>query len=470
MPETLRRLRTILTALFALVLCWPLLIAFPINGGDALWVAESSRALVSCVRNNVWTECPGTYQFGWLQHIPAMFFAWKGLGDETIVLLLTLLNFMAMVWLISRLIKQSQKLTGVVWLLLGAITLGPLYAFSVYSFSESLSFVLMAALVIYLSSARNFGVSVLLVFFLSSSRETALLAVLPLALSVLLIVEQEIRLVIKKFFWLSLSSLMGLISVFLFNIWKYGSWSNEIYADPIRRVPGLVLKLKNFMAIWISPSGGVLPFWFLGGVLAISIPLVAVVVFRHEMRKALAASLLLGNLFVQTALLSAWFAPFGWVTWGPRLIMPTVGAVLFASFTLFPEIVQKLIDFVRYKFALVAVLLLATYGAGLSNLGFILDRAATLSWFTPPLLPRCTTTANIETDPDFYWSCALDFAPWQLGRTLWDSGIHQVTAEWALIYFSFTILIAMNVFSRDYSSLSATSTRPPASEGNREIN
>jgi hypothetical protein len=208
----------------------------------------------------------------------------------------------------------------------------------------------------------------------------------------------------------------------------------------------------------------------LGGVLAISIPLVAVVVFRHEMRKALAASLLLGNLFVQTALLSAWFAPFGWVTWGPRLIMPTVGAVLFASFTLFPEIVQKLIDFVRYKFALVAVLLLATYGTGLSNLGFILDRAATLSWFTPPLLPRCTTTANIETDPDFYWSCALDFAPWQLGRTLWDSGIHQVTAEWALIYFSFTILIAMNVFSRDYSSLSATSTRPPASEGNREIN
>lgn len=75
------------------VLVFPLVMAFPINGGDATWVSQSARALVQCARDDVWKSCPGTFQFGWLQHAPAMFLVWKGFGDEAVVAVLTGLNF-----------------------------------------------------------------------------------------------------------------------------------------------------------------------------------------------------------------------------------------------------------------------------------------------------------------------------------------------------------------------------------------
>jgi hypothetical protein len=357
-------------------------------------------------------------------------------------------------------------LTNDRWLLLAVIGFGPLYAFSVYSFSESLTFVLTAALVLSISQGRNFFIPMILVFILSSSRETAFLSILPIAVSVLLISEYKFSSLFKKAAWIVFSSLSGLVTVFLFNIWKYGSWSNDVYADPIRRVPGVLLKLKNFLAIWISPSGGVLPFWFIGGLLALVIPVVAISHYRREIRKVVSALLLLATLLSQTVLLAIWFAPFGWVTWGPRLILPTVATVVFTSFILFPEVVQHNIEFMRSRIGLLILVFVLTFGSGVSNLGFILDRDATLSWFTPPLLPSCLETANIEINPDYYWSCALDFAPWQLGRTLWDSGLHQVTQGWAMIYLVLMLLVTVNIFSKRYSTLSATITSPPAIEEN----
>ena len=118
-----------------------------------------------------------------------MFFAWKGVGDEAIVLLLTLLNFVALTWLILNIVRSSDGLTNDKWLLLAVIGFGPLYAFSVYSFSESLTFVLTAALVLAISQHKNFAIPLILAFILSSSRETALFSVLPIALSALLISE-----------------------------------------------------------------------------------------------------------------------------------------------------------------------------------------------------------------------------------------------------------------------------------------
>ena len=209
-----------------------------------------------------------------------------------------------------------------------------------------------------------------------------------------------------------------------------------------------------------------MPFWFLGGLLALIIPVLAMSHYRRDLKRFISAMLLIVVLLIQTVLLAMWFAPFGWVTWGPRLILPTIATVVFSSFIFFPEVIQNTIESMRRRMGLVILVFVLTFGSGISNLGFILDRAVALSWFTPPLPPDCPEIANIETNPDYYWSCALDFAPWQLGRTLWDSGVHQVTEGWAIIYLVLMILFTLNIFSKNYSTLSATTTSPPAIEEN----
>lgn len=451
--------------ILGVILMWPLAVAFPINGGDALWVAQSSRALVACAREDIWTRCPGTYQFGWIQHIPGIFLAWKGLGDDQIVFILTLINFIAFAWLVIKVCRTFGTSNENTWLLLSVILLGPLYAFSVYSFSEMLTGVLLAAFALAIFQKRSTVLVVFITLIICSSRETAASTTIPVALAILIVTEPNTREILKKMVVVTAASVTGLVSVLLFNYWKYGSISNAHYTDPIRRVPGLELKVKNFFAIWVSPSGGVLPFWLLGGLLVITIPILVLMRWRKDVRRAVAAMGLLVFLGLQTALLASWYAPFGWVTWGPRLILPIVVGTLVVEFLLFGGVIQQIINQLRYRFFSVTVIGLLTFTSAVANLGFILNRAATIAWFTPPLLPSCPQTANIEIDPNYYWSCALNFAPWQLGRTVWDMGLHQVTSNWAILYALFVALLFCGVFYCGYERRSATTTEPPAIDG-----
>ena len=450
----------------ALVL--PLIVAFPINGGDATWVSQSARALVQCVRDDVWRSCPGTFQFGWLQHAPAMFLAWKGFGDDAIVAVLTGLNFAAAVWLVNRILKhfrQSEAMSAVSLLFLIA---GPLYAFSVYSFSEMLVIALIVALLFSLFECRSSLMVVILTFLIASSRETALLLVIPLGGAVIINETDSVKRFISRMIPVVTGSLAGLVAVLYFNQWKYGSWSNVTYSDPLLRVPGIQLKIKNAFAVWVSPSGGVTPVWVMGTLVAVVVPVVLISRWRMSTRRSLVAVCLVGTLALQTMLLSAWFAPFGWVTWGPRLIMPAVAGVGIAVLLLFESVVRELLERATQHLAIIAVVTILVIASGLPNLGFILDRSATLAWFTPPLSPSCPASANIWNDKTYYLNCALDYAPWQLGRTLWDSGLHQVTQRWAMLYSLLIVLLVGRVVWGVHAERRATITSPAAIEGKRD--
>jgi len=455
-------------AVASVCLMWPLAVAFPINGGDALWVAQSSRALVQCARDGVWSSCPGTYQFGWLQHIPGIFLAWKGLDDIAIVTVLTLINAIAFAWMCIALVKELRHSPSLLSLAGLVIVAGPLYAFSVYSFSEVLVTALVVGMALSLFRKGPWWVSALLAFLVASSRETGFLVVAPVAAAVVVSVADDLRDAVRRLIYIAVASTAGLVAVLWFNVWKYGSIANDHFTDPIRQVPGTFLKVKNFLAVWTSPSGGVIPVWFFGGLIAVCIPVL--VIRRNGLRsqRAWAALLLLAVLFGQTLLLSSWYAPFGWVTWGPRLILPAVASVSLVSIMLFAREVHDVIASLRRRLWVFVVVVIVGTLAALPNLGFILDRHQTLQWFTPPLLPSCPVTANVEIDRPFYFSCALDFAPWQLGKTLWDSGLHQVSRGWGLLYSALIAVLSMIVLRNQRSRFEATTTSPPAIDEKRE--
>ena len=441
----IHRLPVVGSIVFGSLLVWPLLVAFPINGGDALWVSQSARALVGCARQGDWSNCPGTFQFGLTQHLPAIFLTWRGLGDDAVVFILTLINFMAFGWLLVRGIRFFGRGSRSMWLFLLTFAVGPVYAYSVYSFSEGLTLVFLVALVIELATRQRFIVLLLLAFVSASSRETAFLTIAPLALAVVISDGGSWRKWLLRLRPILIGTACGVAAVFWFNFWKFGTLANPHYTDPIRRVPGLTLKAKNAAAIWISPSGGVLPVWVIGGALALFVPAMALVGFRRNRGKSIAAVCLIVGLVAQTGLLASWYAPFGWVAWGPRLILPVVGATAFIAVFLFNEQIERVMSFFKWRIGATGLGLSVLILSVLPNLGFILDRTAIANWFTPPgplLIPGCVEPANVELNRQNYFDCALDFAPWQLGRTLWDVGLHQVGRGWATICGLFVLSMA----------------------------
>jgi len=111
----------------------------PILSGDTVALTQSGRALIACLENGQFRGCAGTNQFGLPQHIPAMFLAWKGLDDTSIVFILSCLNVLALGTL-ARIIYKSVAISPIAKVLIGiTLIVGPIIAYGPYSFGESIS-------------------------------------------------------------------------------------------------------------------------------------------------------------------------------------------------------------------------------------------------------------------------------------------------------------------------------------------
>jgi hypothetical protein len=118
-----------------------------------------------------------------------------------------------------------------------------------------------------------------------------------------------------------------------FNVFRFGSVQNLLYLDPPQHTPGIIRKLEFFSAIFLSPSAGVLWFWPLFSALAITATAIGVVSFlrrRDEPGRYLPVLSVTAVMLVWFAGLSAWYSPFGWIAYGPRLEVPLLGGLAVA--------------------------------------------------------------------------------------------------------------------------------------------
>jgi hypothetical protein len=136
------------------------------------------------------------------------------MDDNSIVFVLTLINFLAFAWLMLVVIKRFEIKNESTWLLLSALLLGPMYAFSVYSFSEMLTFVLLSLFVIKLADGKSMYSIAFLAFVISSSRETVFTIVVALAVCVLVVRETRLHIAVRKLLAIGVSSCAGLSAVF----------------------------------------------------------------------------------------------------------------------------------------------------------------------------------------------------------------------------------------------------------------
>ena len=130
------------------------------------------------------------------------------------------------------------------------------------------------------------------------------------------------------------------------NLIRFGSPRNTHYLDDDFRTPTVGRMLEFAAGLFISPNGGIVPFWPIASVLVallLAIPIVCTIRSRAAVREtwpALALAALIAALVLGFAL---WWVPFGWVAWGPRLSLPWVLPILLLALVAFARLLRPLV-------------------------------------------------------------------------------------------------------------------------------
>ena len=404
--------------------------------GDTEIMANASVELVKCAQSNTWSNCVGAAgaPFGLLQFIPALFLAWKGISPTDIVLslgLLSVIAFFSTCIVIMRL--KSINVVTRTFICLMLIS-GPLIGYAPASFGESLAVFVSVCLVISLLSGHwttVFAFSLLAVTW----RESAILTIAPIGCALLLhhyhLYE---RIQWRKILAFVSGVVIGFGCVCLLNIWRFGTWKNLNYLNPDFRTPGLVLPVRVYGSLWFSPSGGVLVIWFLATFVSLVVPILVISssakVFSF---KNISPMLIFLVPLGQSLLLAKWYSPFGWVSWGPRTMIPTIAISSMSCCLAYPGALEKL---TRLKILIpLAILSLISLGA---SLGFLNRPSEVMADFLTPNA-SCPTMPVLQLDRDYYFRC-LEAVIWNADHSMFSAGWRGISG--AMISATFALYCA----------------------------
>lgn len=415
----------------------------PIPSGDTVALSQSARALVTCLENGQFRGCAGTNQFGLPQHIPAMFLAWKGLDDTSIVFILSCFNVLALA-ILARIIYKSAAIPPIAKALIGlTLIMGPIIAYGPYSFGEALSILAYVGLVIAILEKNYFK----LIFFMVlavTSRETAFVSIALLTGAILVFDLKRPRYELKKMFLTIYGSMiLGIACLLSFNVLKFNTWRNLPHMDPVLRTPGLKLKIEAAFGILFSPNGGLIPFWFLGAVVSLGLPLIVVTSKQLTAPKRMSFLLLISGFVAQVAILASWYAPYGWVAWGPRLMIPTTAMAVAVCLILIFRDEEILAHLSRLKSIYLPILIVGIISL-IPTIGFLQNPQQTMSWFAGSDDAVCPTPAIIQLDQDYYFKCLIH-GSWKTDPSLWYQGLSSFAGLNAILFLVFALFLIVNV-------------------------
>ena len=415
----------------------------PILSGDTIALAQSSRALVACLENGQFSGCPGTNQFGLPQHIPAMFLAWKGLDDTSIVFVLSCLNVLALGTL-ARIIYKSVAISPIPKVLIGiTLLVGPIIAYGPYSFGEAISTLAYVGLVVAIFDRKYCRLFFFMVLAVTS-RETAFVSIALLTGAILVFDSDRSRHELRRMLLAVYGSMLfGIVCLLTFNVWKFNTWKNLPHMDPVLRTPGLKLKIESALGIFLSPNGGLVPYWFLGAVGALGIPLLGLTNRNLSLRKRFGFLLLISGFVAQVAILSSWYAPYGWVAWGPRLIVPTTAMGATICLVIIYQDDEVLRHLSKFKLLRLPIGVLGIITL-IPTVGFLQNPNRTLSWFSGGNDATCPTPAIIQLDQAYYFKCLIH-GSWKIDPSLWYQGLSSFKGLNAVLFLVCVLSLIFSV-------------------------
>ena len=409
-----------------------LLIAFislPFGTGDTAELVLSSQRMRECLNSGILFGCNDMERFGLSPHLISMILLSIFNDINSTITAWALLNFLLFIYLIYKLHKEYGDRK---YFLIGTIVFSPLTAYAVYSYTE-MSFIVLSFLLLMNIKNERYWLSAFLGMFLSGYKESAILTILPLALAVIL--SNKNKLILKDYLLIA-SQIFGFFTVYLFNYFKYFEFINSEY-QTAGRVKELNLQLSNFFGIWLSPSGGIIGYFWISIILLLVINLKSILKITQYQKSFY---LILIAIITNALLLTNWFAPYGWVTWGPRLFMPIVVIGLFSTIIIrgSTEISNnRFIHFVHLSFS---------YLSSIALIGFLINPDSFKNWLSRVIFKTdvCPQLFIWEIERESYIKCFINMS-WNLNSLTFLTiknylkFLYQITNSFSV--YTFPILI-----------------------------
>ena len=428
-----RRVRWAVAITAVLVLAYIELLwinAFPwghLHTGDTNHLVKGARTALDCIGDGVWIGCgnvdgnpnSGVFHYSMLQYIPAALFLALGASEAATLELLARISVVAFAGcflLMWYALRQQPRLAalGCLALLGSAATY---HATS--SFSEMLAGALFLAAIVAAGTRRP--ILILLVFWAATLGKETFPPFL-LMFGVLAGRDDEDGLLPPFRILLPIIGGVGLgvASFTAFNYFRFTSPWNLTSIQPEFRTPTWGLRFEFLAGQWFSPAAGIVWFWPIAAVLLFA----ALVITCRRLASGhrllltwLPLTALVVGLVGFTAGLSMWFAPFGWIAYGPCLAAPVLPAALLLAIKLAGPEFSRLVTAAGRNLVVVLAIWLATTVAIWPQLGNPwVWRTGVGSLMTP--FADCDDSVSIY-EGDRYYNCVTTTmwrtSPWVVG-------------------------------------------------------
>lgn len=359
--------------------------------GDVLWLYDNVKIVRECIEAGRFVNCEIVH-FPIFQFIPSLLFDYLGFSGTTNIKFLELINlvsFVGLIFIVDHYLKLNFNTHFRYIAILTTIT-GPLPWYGKSSFNEMTAAFLTTALVIAVLSNSQIWIVTFLSFLTAITKETAFPFVI--ALGVVCMLEkyknqnnQQYKVTdffqkTKSLFYLIIGTALGVLVNVGFNYFRYGEFYNIGLLREDFMVQSLTQKIIFFLGIWFSPNGGLFFFWS-----SLSIPLFITLIFFYRSSKNLLTSiqmLIISSITIGlTVGFSTWFAPLGWVAWGPRLMIPWIPSIFVITMIICKQEFEKFLTIFLNKYWKRLLLTIGLFMVSLPNNTVLLNHPYMFSNF-----------------------------------------------------------------------------------------
>jgi hypothetical protein len=422
----------------------------PLVSGDSVALVQGTHNIVTCMQDGVWTNCNshlgsnsiGVTQFPLMQFVPSLVLERVGLADDAILHGLSIINVFAFVALVACVGYVGYR-TGRRWVapaLVLVVIVSPLIVYTWYTFGEATAALLVTAPVAAALLRSRPAVLGLLVLLAGLSKETTVFLVVP-ACALAIWATPLNRRPLRTAHWIALA-VGGALSIAvdgLFNVFRYGHFVNDLYTQSYLRTPGIDLPVKFFVSLWAAPNAGSAFYWPTATAILL-IPIGVLVARLVRAPRAVGAlvvpAAVLALVGAQVAFVAKWASPFGWVAWGPRLLLPALPMLALVAIVLLLDAADRVFSWIGTHVVARVFLFVGLVVFLVPQIGVLFKPSAIGNFFAvDPTNGRCPRVPYIS-DGTFYYHCLLDLA-WRRPSPLVDAAgavTHGLGAIYLLVF------------------------------------
>lgn len=395
----------------------------PSFGGDTMRLIPGTETLATCLGDGTLVACGfwpelttdgqmspiGPYPL--LQYLPDLAAYGAGASRTDRAQLLALLSgfavgvIVAVFWLVLRRIGPFAWR----WALLVCVVAGPVLAYGSSTWGEMLASALLALLVAATILPAHPVLVGLATLGAALTKETAYPFVVAVGLTGLLLARQRSGSGVRRHAaWGGAGLAVGLVAASLFNVIRFGSIANTNYLQPEFRTPTVGRAFEFGAGLFVAPNGGILVFWPLATLVMsalLLVPIGRVAARRLLVRDAWVAFALVAVIVGLVAGLATWWAPFGWIAWGPRLSLPWVMPLLLLGTVAYGRLLTPFAARLlqpRWRAVGIAAV---TFVVTLPHVGYLWRPEQTLEFFTVST-GSCPATGSITSES--YYDCVRE--------------------------------------------------------------